>query len=135
MDDFKTGPVAVSAIKLQIEACEEQLKQAMLQSDVSALDALLSSDLVFTNHLGKLMSKQDDLNAHQSGVIKINEIILSDQNIEIYDAVAIVTVRAHISGNFSGIESKNVFRFTRVWGQYNNKTWRVIAGHSTIEAL
>jgi len=33
----------------------------MLKSDVNTLDELLSSDLVFTNHLGHLMTKQDDL--------------------------------------------------------------------------
>jgi len=90
------------SIELQIEECEDRLKQAMLQSDISVLDELLASDLVFTNHPGKLMTKLDDLEAHESGMLKITEITLSDQKIKIYSGVAIVSVLAHISGSFAG---------------------------------
>ena len=36
---------------------EKQLKDAMSTSDVTALDRLLSPDLIFTNHLGQVVSK------------------------------------------------------------------------------
>jgi len=45
------------SIEAQIVECEERLRQAMLQSDVAVLDQLLSPNLIFTNHLGMLMSK------------------------------------------------------------------------------
>ncbi len=51
-------------IETQILEAEEQLRQAMLASDVNALDDLLSPELIFTNHLGQVMGKQDDLAAH-----------------------------------------------------------------------
>lgn len=116
----------------QIEAHEKRLKQAMLQSDISVLDELLSPDLIFTNHLGGLMSKQDDLEAHQSGMLEINEISLSDQKITIHDNVAVVSVQAHIIGSYANVTSDSHFRFTRVWSRIKNETWQVIAGHSSI---
>ncbi len=44
------------AIETQITVSEERLRLAMLASDVGALDELISSDLLFTNHLGQVES-------------------------------------------------------------------------------
>lgn len=120
-----------SFIKIQIEQYEENLRQAMLLSDIPTLDKLLSPRLVFTNHLGQLMTKQNDLEAHQSGRVKISKIILSNQNITLHDEIAIVSVQARITGSFAGETSDSHFRFTRVWRQSSTHTWQIIAGHSS----
>jgi hypothetical protein len=41
----------------------------MLRSDVVVLDELLAPELIFTNHLGRVLGKEDDLAAHRSGVL------------------------------------------------------------------
>jgi hypothetical protein len=41
-----------------IQTLEERLRIAMLNSDVDALDELLSEELLFTNHLGIIVSKE-----------------------------------------------------------------------------
>lgn len=120
------------SIEIQINDYEQRLKQAMLQSDVLALDELLASDLIFTNHLGQLTSKQDDLDAHQSGGVQINEITFSDQTIKIVGSVVAVSVKTHISGSFGGMLSENDFRFTRIWSKTSSNNWQVIIAHSTI---
>lgn len=111
-----------------ITECEERLKQAMLQSDVTALDSLLATDLIFTNHLGQLMSKQDDLDAHRSGMLKIQSITLAEQRIKAFDAVAVVSVQAH---SFADEVSESDFRFTRVWRKSTKEAWQVVVGHSS----
>jgi ketosteroid isomerase-like protein len=105
-----------------------------LQSDVSTLDELLAPDLLFTNHLGQLMTKQDDLNAHQSAIVKINKIEISDQRLKMIDSVAVVSVQARIRGTFAGESSESEFRFTRIWRKTQNDNWQVIAGHSSVIA-
>jgi len=120
------------SVEAKIEDYEERLKQAMLQSDISVLDELLSPELAFTNHLGQLMTKDDDLNAHESGVLNITAITLSDQKVKIYGVIAIVSVQAHIVGSFGGEKSENDFRFTRVWRKGANEIWQVVAGHSSV---
>ncbi len=117
---------------IEIQACEERLKMAMLHADVSALDELISSDLLFTNHLGQLMNKEDDLAMHQSGVLVISRILLSEQKIKLYDAIAIVSVQARITASFNGEHSENNFRFTRVWSKQFNETWQIVNGHSSV---
>jgi hypothetical protein len=69
------------SMESQIRAAEEQLRIAMLRSDVSVLDALLAPELLFTNHLGQVLSKVDDLAAHRSGRLKVQELIPSEQQV------------------------------------------------------
>ncbi len=120
------------AIEEQLLAAEERLRLAMLGSDVSALDELLAPGLVFTNHLGQVLGKQDDLAAHQSGLVKINELTPSEQTIQVHGDVAVVSVRVHLSGSYAGTPSEADFRFTRVWAKSPDATWQVVAGHACV---
>lgn len=110
--------------EIEIQDNEERLKIAMLQSDASVLNELLADDLIFTNHPGHIVTKQDDLEAHKSKIIKINEISLTEQEVRIYKKVAIVTVKAHIKGMYNLQESDNIFRFTRVWSKTSTNRWK-----------
>jgi ketosteroid isomerase-like protein len=110
---------------------EDQLKTAMINSDVLVLDQLLSDDLIFTSHLGQIMSKQDDLEAHRSGFVKINSIDQAEQRIQLHDDMAIVSVLSRIQGEFGGEQSETDLRFTRIWKKSKNDSWQVIAAHSS----
>jgi len=114
-----------------ILAQEEKLRTAMLQSNVHVLDQLLSPKLVFTNHFGQVMSKEDDLQAHQSGKLKIDEITLSEQVVQNIGDVICVNTRAVITGSYDGLASKSDFRFTRIWAKTNN-AWQVAFAHSSL---
>ena len=115
-----------------IAAMEERLKIAMLDSDVSALDELLADDLIFTSHLGQIMTKQDDLDAHRSGFVKIESIEQTEQQIKLRDQMAIASVLSHIKGEFGGEPSEVPLRFTRIWHQTEIGKWQVIAAHSSV---
>lgn len=117
-----------------IQAAEEQLRLAMLASDVPTLDLLLAPQLLFTNHLGQLLTKQDDLGAHRTGDLKITELTASEQHLQIHGNIAIVSVRVRVSGAYAGNPANGEFRFTRVWTLSSSNTWRVVAAHSTLIA-
>jgi len=121
-------------IENEIRECEEALTGAMLKSDVGILDELLSSDLVFTNHLGHVMTKADDLETHKSGILNIETLTSSEQKIQLVNGAAVVSVKVRIKGSYDGVSSENDFRFTRVWGRFSNNTWKIVAGHSCIVA-
>lgn len=84
-----------NSIEMQIAKSEEQLRLAMLRSDVNSLDKLLAPELIFTNHLGQVLTKKDDLVAHQSGTLKIEVLTPSEEHIQLIGDVAIVHVRVH----------------------------------------
>jgi hypothetical protein len=62
-------------VEAQILDAEDRLRTAMLNSDLAALDELLAPELIFTNHLGHLLGKEDDLAAYRSGILKGHGVI------------------------------------------------------------
>lgn len=123
-----------NSIETEIINCEARLRQAMLRSDVEALDELLAPELIFTNHLGQLFSKEDDLSAHRTGIIKIESITLLEENIRIFGDVAIVLAKVNILGSIADVRWDADFRFTRIWASKNNGAWQIVVAHSTIVA-
>jgi Domain of unknown function (DUF4440) len=119
-------------VEIQILESEARLRLAMLSSDVDTLDELLAPHLRFTNHLGQVLTKQDDLTAHQTGILKIDFLVPSEAQIQLVAGVAIVFVRVHLVGSYAGIASAADFRFTRVWAPSSTGAWHVVAAHSTV---
>jgi len=92
---------------------------------------LISKDLLFTNHLGVLITKDDDISAHSSKSFVFKSLDLSDSKILIQENSAVVSVRCEIIGEYNGQPENGNFRFTRVWLNTSSK-WQVVAGHSSI---
>ncbi len=116
-------------VETQITNAEERLRLAMLASDVSTLDELLAPELIFTSHLGEVLSKQDDLAAHTSGLLKIYDLKPSEQTIQLHGEVAIVLVRMQILGSYDGNPASGDLRFTRVWAASPSGAWQIVAAH------
>jgi hypothetical protein len=116
----------------QIAIAEERLRLAMLGSDVDALDELISPNLIFTTHLGSVITKEDDLAIHRSGTLKFQAIELSEQRGVALGHAAYVSVRARLTGVFGGSSFQDDIRFSRVWQLSNNNVWQVVAGQATV---
>ncbi|SFB83453.1 nuclear transport factor 2 family protein [Pseudoalteromonas denitrificans] len=121
------------ALKKEIIEAEEKLKSAMISSDIEVLNQLFSKDLIFTNHMGQILSKSDDLAAHKRGEFKINALSLSDQIVKTSGGVVIVSVHAKIKGSYKGEATSGHFRFTKGWGNLDSR-WQVLTGHASIVA-
>jgi ketosteroid isomerase-like protein len=112
-----------------IENLEEQLRQAMLTSDVAVLDELIADDLVWTTHTGFVSNKQHDLDAHRSGIFRFTKLEISDRQIHPYsNDCIVVTLKVEATGTLSGQAFSEAYRFTRVWVQRQNR-WQIVAGH------
>jgi hypothetical protein len=61
----KAGRVMNPTMEAQITDAEDRLRAAMLSSDVEVLTELFAPDLIFTNHLGQLQSRESDLAAYR----------------------------------------------------------------------
>lgn len=109
-------------------ACEAALRCAQLASDVEELDRLIDEELVFTGPDGSLYSKADDLDAHRTGMIRITRLEASDERIQRFGDVAIVSVRMDMSGTLLGEAFSGPFRYTRIW-YARPGGWRIVAGH------
>src|SRR5688572_26197811 len=104
-----------SDLKAQVMQAEERLRQAQLHSDVQALDELISPDLLFTGHVGQLVTKEDDLAFHRAGVLRLTESTVLEQHIQIHEGFAVVSVLMHLVGTYEGAPIDQRMRYTRVW--------------------
>lgn len=109
-------------------ACEYALREAQRTSDVAALDRLVDDALVFTAPNGAVIGKPDDLEAHRSGAIRITRLDPSEERVQRFGNIGVVSVRMEMAGTFHGAAFAGPFRYTRVWCERGDG-WRLVAGH------
>ena len=109
-------------------ASERALRAAQLTGDVTEIERLLDDSLIFTGPDGAIYGKQDDLDAHRRGLVHITRLDPSEEHMQRYGSVAVVSVRMEMSGTFHGAPFAGPFRYTRVWRE-QPEGWRIIAGH------
>jgi ketosteroid isomerase-like protein len=95
---------------------------------VRELDRLVDDALVFTGPNGAVYGKKDDLDAHQRGLVRITRLEPSEERIQRFGDIAVVSVRMEMSGTFEGEAFAGPFRYTRVW-RVQADGWRIVAGH------
>jgi len=108
---------------------EAQIVAAILSSDVKVLGQLLHDQLVFVNHLGMTLSKQQDLAPHISGDLKITQLNTSDHEVHSFGNTYVVVVTKEIKGSYLTQQFESHVKFTRIW-QRTNGAWKVIAASS-----
>lgn len=118
-------------MKAIILELEEKLRLAMCNSDIATLDRLLSNQLIFTNHLGQVTSKDQDINSHKNKIFVVRSIVLSNMKILELGDSAVATTQAEISGEYNGVPTSGNFRFTRVWSKTHDH-WEVVSAHSCL---
>jgi hypothetical protein len=121
--DLGAGPSEAS-----LHACEMALRRAQLTGDVGELDRLVDDELVFTGPNGAVYGKQDDMDGHRRGIIRITRLEPSEERIQHFGNIAVVSVRMEMSGTFEGAPFAGPFRYTRVW-RADGDSWRIVAGH------
>jgi hypothetical protein len=123
-----TADRSIEASDAALQASEAALRRAQLASDVAELDGLVDDGLVFTGPNGLVYGKQDDLDAHRRGLIRITRLDPSEERVQRFGEFAVVSVRMEMSGTFEGAAFAGPFRYTRVWRAYDD-AWRIVAGH------
>lgn len=120
-----------SGLQSKVVELEERLRQAMLRSDVCVLDELIAPGLIFTNHLGQLITKQDDIAFYQSGTLQLQAFTPSEQHIQINHGFVVVSVLMHLLGAYERTPIDFSIRYTRIWAATSSGSLQVIAGHAS----
>jgi ketosteroid isomerase-like protein len=113
----------------EIIALEARLRAAQLDADVTALDDLISDDLLFAGPDGQLGTKAQDLEAHRSGFVRFREHEPEELRVRrVGSDVAVVALSARLAVEVAGTLIRGTHRYTRVWAR-EGETWRVVGGH------
>lgn len=110
-----------------VRQLEEELRDAMLASDVVALDSLLADGLIFIGPTGNVFSKDDDLDLHRSGRQRLNKAEWRSVEVVMHGSSAVTLVIANLAGTFDGAEFSGDFRYCRFWAKAD-AGWRVVGG-------
>ena len=121
--------VAVGKIPSDIVEAESRIRRAQLDADVSALDELISDELLFTGPTGEVGTKSADLEAHASGAVRFREHHPEELRArQVSDDVVVTAMRARLIVEVGGTTVRGSYRYTRIWARENGK-WRVVGGH------
>ena len=117
----------------EIVTLEAQIRAAQLRADLTALDDLISDNLLFTGPDGQLGTKEQDIEAYRSGIVKFMAHVPEELRIRRIGAdVAISSLRAQLTVDVAGNLSRGTYRYTRVWAREDGRAWRVVGGHVSL---
>ncbi|KAF1029129.1 MAG: hypothetical protein GAK40_00628 [Burkholderia plantarii] len=111
-----------------IDQYEAALRDAMLTSDVGALSRLIDDDLAFTAPDGQVLSKEDDLDVHRAGLLRLERLDIYERRKRRVGELIVTMSKARLVGRFGSAPIDGDFAYTRLW-RATGTQWRVVAGH------
>lgn len=116
-----------TATTAEIIKLEEELRLAMLNSDVKKLEELIDGSLTFVIPDGKIITKQMDLDGHIAKIQTTEELSPSEQTVQLHNNCAVVTVKMKIIGSYGKTDISGFYRYLRIWTKINGN-WKIVAG-------
>jgi len=111
--------------KQQIEEMEQQWRTATLTSDPVAMERLLSDDYVGIAWNGQVNTKEMQLDRTRTHAFALTRLDLADSKVKVVGNVAIVTATATVEGSLEGTPMIGTFRYTRVYEQLPDGSWKI----------
>ena len=116
-----------------IVVLEARIRLAQLGADLTALNDLISDDLLFTGPDGQLGSKAQDLEAYRSGMVRFIEHVPEELRIRRVSAdVSITALRTQLTVDVAGRRSRGTYRYTRIWAREDGQAWHMVGGHVSV---
>jgi ketosteroid isomerase-like protein len=119
------------AAKQQVEALEEQWRQAQLGGDVAAMDKLLADDYIGISMTGQVNTKEQQLDRMRLHKVALTKLDLGDRQVKLIGSIAIVTSRAEVEGTNEGASVKGTYRYTRVYQRLPSGVWKITSFEAT----
>ena len=119
------------AARQQVEALEEQWRQAQLAGDVATMDKLLSDDYIGITITGQVNTKEQQLDRMRLHKVVLTRLDLGDRQVKLIGSIAIVTSRAEVEGTNDGAAVKGTFRYTRVYQRLPSGVWKITSFEAT----
>lgn len=113
-------------LRKEIEALEDQWRQAILTNNVSVMDHLLADDYIGITSNGTVETKAQDLAQRRAGTVRITELDLSDMHIRAYGDTAVVTSKAELKGTNGASDISGEYRYTRVYNRRLGQ-WKIVS--------
>jgi ketosteroid isomerase-like protein len=110
---------------------ENNWVNALVKSDMTALDSIFADTYVDTDEHSHRGGKEDVLSFLKSGDLKLDSIKLSDIQVHVYGDAAVVIGNSEQAGSFLGGPVAAKIIFTDTFVKQNGK-WRAVASHRSV---
>ncbi|WP_254063870.1 nuclear transport factor 2 family protein [Granulicella sp. S190] len=117
--------------KRQVEALEEQWRQAQLAGDVATMDKLLSDDYIGITMTGQVSTKIQQLDRMRTHKFVLSKLDLGEMQVKLIGSIAIVTSRAEVEGTNEGVAFQGTYRYTRVYQRLPSGVWKITSFEAT----
>lgn len=107
---------------------ERDWADAMVKSDVAALDHIVADDFSYTNWDGTTITKAQHLEDIKSGASKSASLIPNNIKVRVFGDVAVVTLGQQEKAQYKGKDTSGHYLYTDTWVKRNGK-WQIVAGH------
>lgn len=114
-------------VRHEIDHLEDHWRDAVLNRNVAAMDALLASDYMAITANGTVESKDETLSRMRTGVVRVTSIDVTDRKVRFYGSTALVTSRAEVTGTTPEGDLKGSYRYTRVYVRDAGGVWRIVS--------
>lgn len=114
------------AIHKEIDALEQEWRQAVVTNNVGEMDHLLADDYIGITSNGTIENKAQALAQRRAGTVRITKLELSDVHVRVYGDTAVVTSKADLVGSNGDSDVSGEYRYTRV---YNRRMghWKIVS--------
>ncbi len=113
------------AYEKQVEALEEQWRQAQLSDDTVSIERLLDEDYIGITANGIINTRDQQLERMRNRTLRVSRMDVSDVKVKLIRSIAIVTSRVDLEGTNDGVSVTGVYRYTRVYRRLPNGSWKV----------
>jgi ketosteroid isomerase-like protein len=114
------------AIHKEIEALEQQWRQAVISNNVTEMDHLLADDYMGISANGTVETKPQALDMRKAGTVRIKTLDLTDLKVRVYGDTAVVTSRATLEGTNGQSDISGNYRYTRVYNRRYGQ-WKIVS--------
>jgi ketosteroid isomerase-like protein len=111
----------------EIDHLEETWRDAMLNGNTAAMDALLADDYMAITASGTLQTKEQTLASLRSGHTHFKVLVISDRKVRFYGTTAVVTSLAEAQGTNADHDFSGSFRYTRVYVRDAQGAWKIVS--------
>ncbi|MCB7136019.1 nuclear transport factor 2 family protein [Cellulosimicrobium marinum] len=111
---------------MSLLAAEHALQDAQRTGDVDALEALLHPRCVGVGPDGSVFSREDDLESHRSGALRITRLEVESLDVREDDASGVTRLVAAVDAVQGGTPVSARLVYTRLWVRAD-EGWQVLA--------
>ena len=112
----------------EIDQREDDWRNAILNSDTKAMDALLADDYIGITPYGTIEDKQQTLARLRAGGRRVTSLTISEHKVRFYGKTAVVTSLATVKGaNPAGDDVSGSYRYTCIYVRNEQGEWKVVS--------